>query len=49
MKKYVLNENTLKGLLLYLREKPYKESAQIIVELSQLQEYKQEEVGDNGN
>lgn len=43
MKKYILPENVLMGILAYLESRPYKEVAAGIYELSRLEEYQEKE------
>lgn len=47
MKNYLIPEQLLKYLISYLNEKPYKESANIISALSQLEQEQKED--NNGN
>lgn len=45
MKNYKINEETLKGILNYLAQRPYAEVAQGIQALSSLEEIKEQEDG----
>jgi len=46
MKKYIIDENVIQGLLNYLIEKPYKEVEQGIQALMSLEELKEGEEND---